>query len=62
MLGKMAYRMRSLLGFMQKEVRVWAESELDTEQKWKSFLENDSFKISEGKFNAIILLTNPSST
>lgn len=58
----MAYRMRSLLGFMQKYVRVWAESELDTDQKWKQFLENDSFKISEGKFDAIILLSSPTSS
>lgn len=59
LLEKMAFRMRSVLSFMQKEVRVYAEQEISKEESWKSFLDNESTKISAGKFNAVILLLNP---
>lgn len=46
LLEKMAKRMRQVLNFMQKEVRVFAEAELETEAAWKQFIENESVKIS----------------
>jgi hypothetical protein len=55
----MAYKMSSMLGFMQKEVRVYSEQDISTDERWRKFLDNESFNITSGKFNAIVVLVNP---
>ena len=43
---KMASKMRQILSFMQKPVRVYTAEEVETEDKWQEFLNKESLKIS----------------
>lgn len=54
----MSSRMRSILGFMQKEVRVYSQDDISSEEAWKNFVDNESLQISKGKYKAIVLLLN----
>ena len=49
--------MRQVLGFMKKSVRVYCHQDLE---KWQDFLDNESISISQGKFEAIVLLCGSS--
>lgn len=45
---------------MQKETRIYAQTEIENEQNWINFVVKESIKISQGKYNAIfIVLSKP---
>ena len=41
---------------MQKPVRVYTAEEVESEDKWQNFLNNESLKISDKKFEAVFLV------
>lgn len=41
---------------MKKGITIFAQAEIESEDKWKSFLENESTKISSGKYEAVVVL------
>ena len=50
LITKMCYRMRTILGFMQKEIRVYSQGDIESASSWKQFLDGESTKISAGKY------------
>jgi hypothetical protein len=57
-LHRMSSRMRQVLGFMKKSVRVYCQQDIE---KWQEFLDNESISISQGKFEAVVLLSGSAS-
>jgi hypothetical protein len=56
LLTKVCIQMRYRMAFLQLEVRIYGQGELNSEKAWKNFIESESPKISAGKFNAVVVL------